>query len=450
MQFELTEEYLDSLIQAVNARKNSWIREQLDELHPQDISSVIHELEPGHSKYVIHLLEDETGAQVIRELDPEYRKKLFKEFTPDEIGKYIGYIDSDDAVDIINELPVKEKEEVISLVDNKEKADHIRDLIHYDEDCAGGLMAKELIRANLNWTVTQCIEEIRRQSKNVSRIYSVYVVDNLDKLLGIVSLKKMLLAEDDTLIADIYEPEIISVETYISAEEVSQIMEKYDLEAIPVVNVHGKLLGRITIDDVVDVIKERAEQDIQMMAGISGPAEDDDSVWNLSKVRLPWLVIGMTGGMLGARFIGLFEKDISMIPAMAFFIPLITATGGNVGIQTSSVVVQSLARESGYGAFNFSSFLKVLVVAIINGVALSSIVFGLNMILGEDMKLAVVVSTALMSVVLLATAMGTITPLVLDKLGYNPALAAGPFITTANDLLGLAIYFLVAQSLYHL
>ncbi|MFN3404091.1 MAG: magnesium transporter [Cytophagaceae bacterium] len=447
MQFELTHENLDQLKEAVAQKQDALIIESIQELHARDISVILHELELEESQYILSLLPQDEAGQVIRELDPDYRRRFLKLFRSEQIAGFINYIDSDDAVDIINEQPVKTREEVIALVDNREKADHIRDLIHYDEDCAGGLMAKELIRANINWTVTQCIEEIRRQTKNVSRIYSVYVVDNNDKLVGIVSLKKMLLAEDETLIADIYEPDIISVETFREAEEVAQIMERYDLEAVPVVNVHGKLLGRITIDDIVDVIKERAEQDIQLMAGISEPVEEDDSVWTLSRARLPWLMIGMAGGMLGARFIGLFENDISLIPAMAFFIPLITATGGNVGIQSSSVVVQSLAKESGKSTISFERIFKGFMVAALNGIVLSGIVFTINFFTMPDYKLAFVVSLALLSVIILASLMGTVTPLILEKLGFNPALAAGPFITTANDLLGLAIYFLVAKAL---
>jgi magnesium transporter len=452
MEFEVTEDFIRSIQDAIEKREEAFIREKMEDLHAADISGILHELNTDESRYVLSLVNKEVGAEIISSLDEDMRKKFLRAFSPRELAQYIGYTDSDDAVDIINEQPVKIREEVIALVEseNREKANHIRDLLHYEEDCAGGLMAKELIKANINWTITQCIDEIRRQSKNVWKIYSVYVVDNNDKLLGIVSLKKMLLAEDETRISNIYSSDIISVESYKSAEEVAEIMQKYDLEAIPVVNVHGKLLGRITIDDVVDVITEQAEQDIQLMAGISDSAEEDASVWRLSRVRLPWLLVGMLGGILGARFIGLFEDDILLIPAMAFFIPLITATGGNVGIQSSSVVVQSLANKSGITAFNMQRHFKGFLVALINGIAISSLVFLINLVIGEEMKLAIVVSIALFSVVVLSSFMGTITPLLLDKAGVNPAIAAGPFITTANDLLGLGIYFLVAHTLYHL
>jgi magnesium transporter len=450
MEFELTQQYLDHLKGAIAQKNDIFIRESLGELLAPDISLILHELEYDESKFIVKLLEKEIAAEVIRDLDEDFRKKFLKNFTFQEIASFIDFIDSDDAVDILNEQSVQTREEVIDLLTDEEKADHIKDLLHYDEDCAGGLMAKELIKTNLNWTVTQCIEEIRRQTKNIEKIYSVYVVDNKDKLLGRVSLKRMLLAEDNTIVADIYNPDIISVESYRDASEVAELMKKYDLVSVPVVNVHGKLLGRITIDDIVDVITEQAEIDMQMMAGISNPVEEDDNIWKLSKARLPWLLIGMLGGILGARFIGLFEADIALIPAMAFFIPLITATGGNVGIQSSSVIVQSLARESGLTSFTYERFFKGFMVAIINGVSISSIVFCFNYFLGEAYPLSIVVSIALFSVVLLSSLMGTITPIILDKIGINPALAAGPFITTANDLLGLGVYFLVAHMLYSL
>lgn len=450
MEFELTQEYLDKLKDAVASRDNAFILGSMAEMHAADISAVLRELDTEDAKFVLDSLDKELGAEILRDLDGDIRKRFLKNFSPEEIARYFKYIDSDDAVDILNEQPIQTREEVVALIRNKEKANHIRELLHYEEDCAGGLMQKELVKANLNWTVTQCIDEIRRQSKKVEKVFSVYVVDDNDKLLGIVSLKKMLLAEDNTLIADIYDPDILSVESYREAEEVAQIMERYDFEAIPVVNVHGKLLGRITIDDIVDVIKEEAKADMQAMAGISESTEEDANVWRMSWARLPWLLIGMSGGIAGARFLGLFEEVISLIPAMAFFIPLITATGGNVGIQSSSVAVQMLANKSSINNFNVQKLFKGFLVAIINGVAISSLVFGFNIFIGEKNEIAIIVSIALFSVVILSSFMGTITPLILDRMGFNPALAAGPFITTANDLLGLGVYFFVAHLLLNI
>jgi magnesium transporter len=295
-------------------------------------------------------------------------------------------------VDIINELPVKLREEIVAAIENEERAQYIVDLLRYDDDCAGGLMAKELIKANLNWNVVQCIEEIRRQAENVEKIYSVYVVDSKNKMLGRVSLKKLLISDDKTLVKNIYEPDVVAVETYFDQEEVVSIMRKYDLESVPVVNGVGKLVGRITIDDVMDVMAEMAEEERQLMSGISEDVEEDDSIWMITRARLPWLIIGLGGGLVGAWFIGLFEADIAMIPAMAFFIPLITATGGNVGIQSSAIVVQSLADKSGLAGDNMQRFMKGLIVSLINGLVLAAIVLSFSLVLGQTVRLGSIVA----------------------------------------------------------
>ncbi|ADR23168.1 magnesium transporter MgtE [Marivirga tractuosa] len=446
-QFELSKEYLEKLQTAIFEQDEQFIKNTLDETNPADISTILLEFDTEESRYVLDVLENEVSAEVINDLDEDVRSKYLKEFNTTEIAAMLNELDSDDAVDIINELPLKDREEVIASLENKEKAKNILDLLRYEEDVAGGLMAKELIKANVNWSINQCIEEIRRQAENVEKIYSVYVVDDQNILLGRVSLKRIILADDHLKVKDLYDDDVISVETYMDEVDVAEVMRKYDLDAVPVVNVQGKLMGRITIDDIVDVITELAEEERQMMAGISEDVEEDDSVWMLTRARLPWLIIGMFGGLLGAQFIGVFEDDILLVPAMAFFIPLITATGGNVGIQSSSIVLQSLASKSVFDDSFLKRILKVLAVAILNGAVIAGIVMGMNLILGQDIRLAIVVSIALFNVVLLASFMGTVTPLVLDKLGINPALAAGPFITTANDLLGLLVYFTVAHFL---
>lgn len=447
-QFELSKEYLEKLQLAINERDEQFIKNTLAGTNPADISTVLLEFNTEESHYLLSLLEKSVSAQVISDLDEDVRSKFLKDFESSEIAALLDELDSDDAVDIINELPLKDREEVIAALVNKEKAKNILSLLHYEDDVAGGLMAKELIKANVNWSITQCIEEIRRQAENVEKIYSVYVVDDSNKLLGTVSLKKIILADDHLKVKDLYKDDVISVETYMKEMDVAEVMRKYDLEAVPVTNVHGKLMGRITIDDIVDVITELADGERQMMAGISEDVEEDDSVWMITRARLPWLLVGMFGGILGAQFIGVFEEDILLVPAMAFFIPLITATGGNVGIQSSSIVLQSLAAKSVFADSLFKRIIKVLLVALLNGAVIAGVVMGMNLVLGQELKLAIVVSVALFTVVLLASTMGTITPIVLDKFGINPALAAGPFITTTNDLLGLLVYFSVAHYLY--
>jgi len=449
MKFELSQEYLDWLREAIAQGEEERVRESMEEAAPTDILTVLYELNTEESKFILRLLDDEKAADIIVEIEEEAQARFLKTYEPHEIARFIDYLDSDDGADILNRLPIQTREEVIALLKDEEKARNVKELIRYEEDRAGGLMAKELIKVKASWSIVQCIEEIRRQAEKVEKIYSVYVVDDQDRLLGRISLKKMILASDNTKIGDIYDEEVVSVPTHMEEEEIASIMKKYDLEAVPVVDVRGRLVGRITIDDIVDVITEMADEERQLMAGISEDVEErSGSVWMLSRARLPWLIIGLGGGMLGAYFIGFFEEDIALVPALAFFIPLITATGGNVGIQSSSIVVQSLANPSVFEDNLLKRMLKVLLVAIVNGLALAVLVLGISMLAGQNMNMAIVVAVALFSVVLLASFMGTITPILLDKFGTNPALASGPFITTANDLLGLAVYFAVAHAIH--
>lgn len=450
MQVEITREYIDQVEEAIERNDSEFILSTMADMYPADITTVLYELDANESKYVMDLLPPEAGAEILSDLDYDIRTDFLQYFTSAEIARYINLMHSDDAVDILNEQSVQRREEVIALIENEEKAKDILDLLHYEEDCAGGLMAKELIKVNLNWRVRQCIEEIRRQAEDVERIYTVYVVDNKDILVGRVSVKALLLSKDDVLVKDIYSTDVISIESFRDENEVVSVMQKYDLEAIPVVNIQGRLLGRITIDDVVDVMQEQAELSRQLMTGITENVEEDDSVFRISRSRIPWLIIGMVGGLLAAQFMGLFEEDIAILPALALFVPLITATGGNVGIQSSSIIIQTLSSN----AVMFENFaqriFKLVMVALLNALIISILVFSFTYLFRADFTLATVVSVALFSVVMLASLMGTITPMLLDKFGINPAVAAGPFITTANDLLGLAIYFGVAHLLYNL
>jgi magnesium transporter len=448
--FELTKEFQERFQEALNAKDDQFIVNILDGVKPADITALLFEFNTEESKYVFDLLPPDINADILIELDQDIRVEFMQSFTAMELTAFVDTMESDDAADILMELPLRKREEVIAQIENEERASNILDLLRYDEDVAGGLMAKEYIKANINWSVLQCIEEIRKQAENIEKIFSVYVVDDAENLMGKVSLKRIILAGDDTRVADIYDEDIISVETFVEEREVAIIMQKYDLEAIPVVNSRGKLVGRITVDDILDVITEIAEEDRQLMTGISSDVEEDDTVWALSKARLPWLIIGMVGGLIAAQITDLFSADIKVITGLALFIPLIMATGGNVGIQSSSIVVQSLANPSAFVGSISSRLVKALLVAIVNAIILGIMVFGAVILIFKDQALSFTVSIALFSVVLLSSFMGTITPLVLDKFGVNPALASGPFITTANDLLGLAVYFSVAHVLYNL
>ena len=445
--FELSKEYLELVVQAIEQQNEDFIKSTMEGVNPADISELLDELETDEARYILRVLENEIGAEIIEELEDDTRQDFLNELSAEEISQYIQEMESDDAVDVINDLPVKMREEVIAAIKDPETASHVNELMRYDEDCAGGLMAKEMIVANINWTVKQTIEEIRRQAENVERIYSVYVVDDQYKLKGKVSVKKIILSGDRVKVQDIYDDDIILVETYMDEEEVAEMMRKYDLDAVPVVNLQGKLVGRITIDDVIDVITEQAEENVQLMSGISADVEEDDSILAISKARLPWLLIGLIGGVLGAWAIGFFEGSLQQNAALAFFIPLVMATGGNVGIQSSTLVVQSLANKSAFEESFLRRIGKMFLVAIFTGVILAIISFGIVYLWKGNSELGSVVAISLVCVVMLSSFMGTSTPIVLDKLGINPALASGPFITTTNDILGIIVYLAIANLL---
>jgi magnesium transporter len=441
VEFELTKEFRDRFQAALDQRDRNFIRETLDEVNPADITTLLYEFTAAESKYTLDLLPVEVRAQIIKDLDSETRAGFLKSYQNKELTTLINLLDSDDAADILNELPIKTREEIIATLDSV-LSGQVIDLLRYDSHVAGGLMAKELIKARDHWSVVQCVEEIRKQAENVTKFYTVFVVDDNDKLLGKVALQDIVIAEANKQVVDICERDVVSVETYLSDTEVAGIMKKYDLESVPVVNVQGHLVGRITIDDVVDVITEQADEDRQLMSGITEDVEEDDTVWKNTRARLPWLLIGIFGGMLSARFMGLFEDQLARVTAIAFFVPLIQATGGNVGIQSSSLVVQSLASPDFVDEGLWQRLTKVLLVALLNGLFLSVLVFGANFVLFGNQDLSFVVSIALFSVVVFASLIGTVTPLILNRFGFNPAVASGPFITTINDLLGLTVYFL--------
>ncbi|MFL2996282.1 MAG: magnesium transporter [Cytophagales bacterium] len=456
MNFSLTNEFKEKLRLEIINQNIDFIRKSFDNVSYVDITELLYEFDSNDSKYVLDNIDINISSKIISELDEDNRENFLKIYSATEIAQYLDIIDSDDGADILSELNFQKRNDVISLIKDLEKSKNLKKLLQYDEDVAGGLMAIELVKCNINWKINQCIELIKKQAKNVVNIYSVYVTDDKGKLLGTVSLKDIILAKDNSSIKDVFDDYIISVDAHMNQEEVSQIMQKYDLTVLPVINKRGKLLGRITIDDVVDVITETAEEERQIMSGITSDVEEDDSIWKLSNARLPWLIIGIVGGLFGAFFLGSFEnnyfKNNQMFLTLSLFIPLIMATAGNVGIQSSSIVIQSLSNPSAFESSVTNRLFKVLLVSIINGIVLSTLVyFGLIVFdyfgyldFGIYSQTALIVSVSLFSIVMLSSLLGTITPIILDKLNFNPALASGPFITTTNDLIALAIYFIVA------
>jgi magnesium transporter len=448
MQPEITSAYIDNFKAAVQARNNAFLTEQLNELYAADIAEVFNHLDFDEVKYVYSILDEEVAADVILELSEEQREQLLASFSTKEIAEQLDNMDSDDAADVISELPENIQDEVLSQIEDIEQASDIADLLNYEEGTAGSLMAKELVSIYLHETVNACIEEIRKQTDNVDVMYAVYVVDQKDRLVGMLSLKKLLVAHPLTRVEEIYDAEIISVKATASTEEVSEIMEKYDLVVLPVVDTLGRLVGRITIDDIVDVIREEAEKDIQRMSGISDDVDSKDRLWRLSRARIPWLLVGMCGGIIGSRIISSYEGQIQIHPEMAFFIPLIGAMGGNVGVQSSAIIVQGLANNTLIGEKLVPKLLKELGVGLINGLICSILILGYNMLISDSFQLATTVSVALITVIMFASFLGTFVPLTLHRFKINPALATGPFVTTLNDILGITIYFIVGRLLY--
>ena len=444
MKFELSKEYIKHIQSLIDEQSVIKLTEELKEIHAADIAEIYELIEIEQAHFLHNIIKEEKGAEILIELEDDLRDQLLDNLSPKEIAEEVlENLESDDAADIVSELPQEVKEKVLSHIEDVEHASDIADLLNYPEDKAGGLMAKELIKVNKNWSVMRCVREMRKQAENVSFVYTVYVVDDNDILVGTLSLKKLLLTEAKTIISEIYKEDIIMVNANQDNEEVGNIMNKYDLIVLPVVNDLGQLIGRITVDDVMEIIKEEAEKDYQMASGISEDVESSDSVWTLTRARLPWLLIGMVGGLLGAKVIGIF--DIEKNYQMAFFIPLIAAMGGNVGVQSAAIVVQGLAGGSIEFSGTFKRLVKELGVALLNGIICSGIIYIAAILLGYGVLLCATVSIALLAVIIFAALFGTFVPLTLDKYKIDPALATGPFITTVNDVLGLFIYFLIGQ-----
>ncbi|HIA10487.1 MAG TPA: magnesium transporter [Flavobacteriales bacterium] len=449
MQFDLTQQYLSNLKRNLKTDDQAALRKGMEELHPADIAEILDELNKDEGRALFSILEEEIAADVLVELEEDVRENLLSSLSSKEIAyQVIDNIESDDAADVIAELPDEVQEEIIKLIEDPEQASDIADLLNYDENTAGGLMAKELIAVNKNWAVLKCVKEMRHQAEIIDDVYAVYVVDNQAKLLGILSLNKLLITPTDTKIEDVYEQNAISVHVETNAEEVANIMDKYDLVVLPVIDNNGTLVGKITIDDVVDVIKEEAEKDYQMASGITDDVESSDKAWVLSKARLPWLLIGLIGGIFGAQIIGLYEHDIQIYPEMAFFIPLIAAMGGNVGVQSSALIVQGLANNTLGVESITSKLIKELGVALINGLICSAVILIYNLVFSDSLALSLTVSVALLSVIIFAGLFGTLIPLLLDRVDVDAALATGPFITTINDILGLVVYFIIGRLMY--
>jgi len=441
---------LSALQDACEAKDAVMVTSILEDLHPEDIADIFYDISLENAQYIIDAIPLDRSVNVVRALDEDILARFFKGYDSKDIAeKFIIHLDSDDAVDMISVLPTQRANEVLSFLEDKEFAGQIISLLHYPDNSAGGLMAKELIKVYLHQSVNECIDTIREQAENVSKVYTVYAVDEFDKLLGTVSLKEIILNKGNTKVGQLIKNNnsLISVNVYDDAEEVASTMYKYDLDAIPVVDALDRLQGRITIDDIVDFSKEEADRDYQLASGISENVESTDKVWVLSRARMPWLVVGLVGGILTSGILSNYEPALSAFPKLAFFMPLVAAMGGNAGVQSSAIIVQGIANNTISEGAIFPKLGKEFLVALINGLLCSALLLIWNITTGIDYNLGLTVSIALISVIIFASILGTITPLILNRFKIDPALATGPFITTTNDILGLSVYFFIGNLL---
>jgi magnesium transporter len=444
IQFQLTDELIEKVEILVEDQKDKELKALLNEFHHADIAEILDELDLDDAVYIIKLLDSDTTSDILMELDDDDREKILKNLSAKEIAEEVEELDTDDAADIIAELSEARQEAVISQIEDQEHKAEIQELLAYDEDTAGGLMAKELVKVYETWTVAGCLRRIRGQAKDVSRVHSIYVVDKEEKLIGRLSLKDLIVAKSDQKIADIAKDNVDFVNVNDDEEDVARVMAKYDLEAIPVVDNNQVLVGRITIDDIIDVIREEADKDYQLAAGISLDVEADDSILQLTRARLPWLFLGLVGGIGAFLIMEGFHDIFSKYAVLFFFTPLIAAMAGNVGVQSSAIIVQGLANDDIKGSVN-GRLIKEMLLAALNGTILALFLFFFVWITKGDFYTALAISVSLIAVIIVAGLIGTFVPLFLNKRGIDPAIATGPFITTSNDIFGILIYFWIAK-----
>ena len=442
---EYNDEYLEHIRQMIREDRADDARAELTTLHPADIAELYQNLELDEAEYLFRLLDEDTAADVLMELDEDDRLKLLSAMPAEEIAKQIDHLDTDDAVDLIQQLDEDDRDAILAHIDDVDQAGDIIDLLKYDEDTAGGLMGTEMLVVNENWSMPECIKQMRLQAEDMDEIYYVYVVDDDNKLRGILPLKKMITHPSVSKIKHVMETDPVSVKADTPIDEVALDFEKYDLVAMPVIDSIGRLLGQITVDDVMDEVREANERDYQLASGLSSDVDADDSIFAQTKARIPWLLIGVVSGILASLILGTFEAKLQAVTALALFIPIIGGTGGNVGVQASAIVVQSLAN----GTLEVKEFTRQLgkevLIGLLNATILSSAVFIYNLLmLPGEFAVTISVAVSLFVVVMFATILGTVVPLTLEKLKINPALATGPFIQISNDLVVLIIYVNIA------
>ena len=444
--FQIDTPFLENLKDLIQEQQNSKLKRKFKPMHYADLAEIIELLSKDDATYIVKLLGSEKTAEALAEVNPDIRESILENLSAKEIALEVAELDTDDATDIILELPEDRQEKVMSQIENDEHVQDIRDLLKYDENTAGSLMAKELVKVQEDLSVLNCLNEMRAKAENVTRVHSIYVVNEKNKLIGRLSLKDLITANSTDKVKDIYIPKVDYVTVEQEKEEVVKVMSKYDLEAIPVVNQKRELLGRITIDDIVDVIKEEAEKDYQLAAGISNDVEADDTIFELVKARLPWLFLGLLGGLGSVFILQDFEGIMSepKLRSLFFYTPLIAAMAGNVGVQSSAIIVQGLANDIVKGSL-FNRLVKEVSLSLINGFALALVIILFGFLSKQEFIVSLTIAGSMMLVIVVAALVGTFVPIILDKRGIYPAIATGPFITTANDIFGIFLFFYIAK-----
>ncbi len=446
-EFEIDEEFLDDLRELIQIRSTASIINILSDLHSPDIADIIDNLDSEDRLFIFELLDDETASEVLLELDEKVREDLLERLSHLRIRDIVDELDSDDAADIVGGLSDEVAERVLDDID-KEDSQTLKELLRYPTDSAGGIMATEFVSVNKNDTIQKAIQRVRKMLKEIGEIYNVYVLDEVGILVGFIPVRDLIVHNPRRRVYKVMESEFHSVDVLTDQEEVANIMKKYDLITVPVVNTKGEMLGKITFDDIMDVIHEEAEEDIQKFAGIAGTELVSHGVWDISRRRMPWLAIAFLGQMISAVILSSFHESLEKIIASAFFIPIIMAMAGNAGIQSSAVVIRGLGTGEIWEGMLVKRMIKESGVAITNGLVFAMSIFLVGWLWIDDALFGLVLGFSLLTVIASATVVGATIPFILTRLKIDPAVATGPFITTSNDALGLLIYFAALSLLY--
>lgn len=445
----MTNEFVHNIKELIEEKASVLLQEKLSKMHPADIAELCDELNEEEARFLYRQLDNEKAADALTEMDEDLRNDLLEDLPSEVVAKrFVNYMDTDDAVEIIRDMDEDKQEEILSHIKDIEQAGDIVDLLQYDEDTAGGLMSTEMVVVNENWSMPECLKEMRRQAEDLDDIYYIYVVDDDERLCGIFPLKKMVTSPSVVKVKHVMNRDVVSVDVDTPTDEVAMLIEKYNLVAIPVVDKINRLLGQITVDDIMDEIREQNEHEYQLTAGIAKDIETNDTVFMQTTARLPWLLIGMLGGIGSSMLLNNFTTTLGSHPEMALFIPLLAGMGGNVGVQSSAIAVQGLANNSLDSSHMFKHIMKELLVAIINATILSLIVYVYNFFVYNPLDIVTLaVPLSLFVVIMFASAFGTLIPMVLERMNINPAVATGPFIQIVNDLSGMTFYMIIAKLL---